>query len=74
MDNAMPRRLDEGARAMRKSLEDLAIHDLRVDIIRDSVHLRGLVPGYKKKCLAGARARTAFPWTHVSNEPRVGQV
>ena len=52
----------------------LAIHDLRVDILRDSVHLRGLVPGYKKKCLAGARARTAFPWTHVSNELRVGQV
>lgn len=74
MDNAIQGRLDGGARAVHKSLQDLAIHGLRVDILGDSVHLRGLVSGYEKKCLAGARARTAFPRTHVSNELRVGQV
>ena len=74
MDEVTQRRLEAGARALRKCLEDLAIHDLRVDILGDSVHLRGLVSGYQKKCLAGARALTAFPGTYVANQLRVSQV
>jgi hypothetical protein len=74
MDNAIQRRLDAGTRAVHKSLQDLAIHDLRVDIVGDSVYLRGLVSGYEKKCLAGARALTAFPGTYVSNQLRVSRV
>ena len=74
MDNAIQRRRDVGARAVHKSLQDLAIQDLRVDIGGDSVHLRGLVSGYKKKCLAAARALTAFPGAYVSNELRVSQL
>ena len=65
---------EAAASAVHKCLEDLVIHDLRVNILGDSVHLRGLVSGYEKKCLAAARAITALPGTYISNELRVGQV
>ena len=74
MDNVAQRGVAIGARAVQTSLEDLAIHDLRVDIVGQSVHLRGLVSGYEKKCLAGARALRAFPGMYVSNELRVSRV
>ena len=74
MDNVAQQEDEDGARAVHKCLEDLAIHDLRVDIVGDSLHLRGLVSGYEKKCLAAARALTALSGTHVSNELRVSQV
>ena len=71
----VPRQEDEaGAGAVRQSLDDLAIHNLRVDIVGNSMHLRGLVSGYEKKCLAGARALTALPGIYISNELRVSQI
>ena len=73
--DSVPRQEDEGgARAVHQSLEDLAIHNLRVDIVGNSMHLRGLVSGYQKKCLAGARALTELPGIYISNELRVSQV
>lgn len=74
MDNVAHRGVEVSALAVKKILEDLAIHDLRVDIVGECLHLRGLVTCYEKKCLAGARALRAFPGTYVSNGLRVCQV
>ncbi len=67
------RTVERAAQAVRRALEGVAIEDLHVRVIADSVRVHGLAGSYETKRLAGVRAQAAIPGVWVANGVRVAR-
>ena len=64
-------RFEEATLAVRQALTSVFVECLDVQVLDDSVRLRGFVRSYQEKQFAGTSAQASVPDVWVANELRV---